>query len=109
VRLLEFYNFLGIAMRAGACIYGSEPCEKGIKSGRVKLLILDAEVSENTKKHFRDMCAYRNVEIIELKDKERLGRSIGKEHIKIVGITDSGFCDNILVRFKEGSEVYPSN
>jgi len=96
-------------MRAGVCVYGGESCEKGIKSGKIKLIILDAEISQNTRKHFTEMCTYRNVEMIELQDKERLGRSIGKEHIKIVGVTDNGFCANILVRFKEGSEVYPSN
>jgi ribosomal protein L7Ae-like RNA K-turn-binding protein len=104
VQLLEFYNFMGLCMRSGNCVYGSESCEKGIKSGRVRLVILDADISDNTRKNFSDMCAYRGVDLIELKDCERLGRSIGKKNIKVVGITDSGFSINILKKFKEGSD-----
>lgn len=104
MQLLEFYSFLGLAMRAGCCIYGAEACEKGIKSGKIKLLILDAEVSENTRKRFLEACTYRDIPVIQLKDGEKMGRSIGKEHIKIIGITDNGFVRNILMKFKEGSD-----
>lgn len=91
-------------MRAGHCVYGAESCEKGVKSGKVKLLILDGDVSENTRKRFGEICAYNGIEIIQLPESERMGRSIGKEHIKIAGITGSGFVKNILMKFKEGSD-----
>lgn len=103
--LLDFYNMLGLCMRAGGCVYGAAQCEKALKSGRAGLIILDAQVSENTRKHFTDMCAYRNIKCIELKDHEGLGRSIGKENIKIIAIIDNGFVMNIYKKFKEGSDL----
>ena len=92
-------------MRSGNCVFGSESCERGLKSGKVNLVILDAAVSQNTRKHFTDMCAYRNIDLIELKDCERLGRSIGKANIMIIGVTDSGFCMKLLKKFEEGSDT----
>lgn len=95
---------LGLAMRSGKCVCGAEACEKGVKSGKVKMALLDYGVSPNTRKRFADMCACRGIRLIELKECQRLGRSIGKENIKIIGITDNGFCINILKKFEEGSE-----
>jgi ribosomal protein L7Ae-like RNA K-turn-binding protein len=107
VPLLEFYNMLGLCMRAGACVYGGAQCEKAVKAGRVKLVILDSQVSDNTRKHFNDICAYRNIVCIEMNDNEGLGRSIGKDNIKIIGVTDNGFSMNVYKKFKEGSD-HPS-
>jgi len=95
---------LGLCTRAGGCVFGSTQCENAIKNGKAKLVILDASVSENTRKHFLDMCSYRNIAIIDLKEDERLGRSIGKENIKIIGVIGSGFIKNILKKFEEGSD-----
>lgn len=91
-------------MRAGGCVFGATQCEKALKRGKTKLVILDAEVSENTRKHFTELCNYRNIALISLKDEERLGRSIGKDSIKIIGVVDGGFSKNILMKFEEGSD-----
>lgn len=95
---------LGLCMRAGGCVFGAEQCEKAVKNGKARLIILDAVVSDNTRKHFTDMCNYRGIALISLKDEERLGRSIGKESIKVIGVIEGGFSRNILKKFEEGSD-----
>lgn len=95
---------LGLCVRAGECVFGAAQCEKAIKSGKAKLVILDGVVSENTRKQFTQLCNNRNTVLIILQEEERLGRSIGKENIRIIGVVNSGFSKNILKKFEEGSD-----
>ena len=53
-----FYAMLGIAMRAGQLSLGESGVLKAISSGAALFMILDAGASDNTRKKFRDSCAF---------------------------------------------------
>ena len=53
-----FYAMLGIAMRAGQLSLGESGVLKAISSGAALFMVLDAGASDNTKKKFRDSCAF---------------------------------------------------
>jgi len=72
-----FYSMLGIAMRAGVLTLGTDGVLGSIASGSAKLVLLDDSASENTKKRFRDSCAFYGVELFET-PQDRLGFAIGK-------------------------------
>ena len=72
-----FYAMLGIAMRAGQLSLGESGVLKAISSGAALFMILDAGASDNTKKKFRDSCAFYQVPLYETVP-DRLGTAIGK-------------------------------
>lgn len=89
-------SMISLAMKAGKVLSGEFSVDKGIKEGDVVLCILAEDASANTKKKFNNMCTYRSVPMIELADKEQLGRTIGKQQRATLGITDEGFAKGIL-------------
>jgi len=97
---------MGIAEKAGSVVSGEFSTEKAIKSRKACLVILASDASENTKKHFSDMCAYRNIRLCIYGNKEELGHAIGKGMRANLAITDKGLADSIWKRMKEpGAEV----
>lgn len=95
------YSMISIAGKAGNVASGEFSTEKAIKSGKACLVILASDASENTKKHFSDMCAYRNIPICIYGDKEALGHAIGKEMRANLAITNKGLADSIRERIAE--------
>ncbi len=89
-------SLISLAMKAGKVLSGEFMVEKGLKEGEVCLCIVAKDASDNTKKKFNNMCDYRSVRLIELADKEQLGKIIGKKFRATIGITDEGFMNGIL-------------
>ena len=54
-------SLLGLATKAGKCQSGEFMTEQAIKGGSAHLVIIAKDASDNTKKHFTDMCNYRNI------------------------------------------------
>ena len=91
----RIYSFLGLATKAGKEISGEETCERALKSGKVYLVIVSADASDNTKKKFRDMCSYRSVPIRFFGTKDMLGKFSGKSTRTVVAVTDKGFAGRL--------------
>lgn len=98
-----FYSFLGLAARAGAALYGADAVDGGIKSGKIKLAIVDGGASESTKKAFSDACGHYGVQLIILEEREKLGDCLGKPGRKVIGIKDAGFAKNAIKKVALGS------
>ena len=98
----RFTGFLGIAAKAGAVVSGEFSVEQAVKKGKAYLVIVAGDASDNTKKHFSDMCVYRNIPILFLYTREVLGRSIGKKERASVGILEKGIADKLLSIVQEG-------
>ena len=91
----RIYSFLGLATKAGKEVSGEETCERALKSGKVYLVIVSADASDNTKKKFRDMCSYRSVAIRFFGRKDMLGKFSGKSTRTVVALTDKGFAGRL--------------
>jgi ribosomal protein L7Ae-like RNA K-turn-binding protein len=101
----RIYSFVGLAARARKLSSGDESCERAMKAGKVYLVIVTEDASENTKKRFRDMCSYRDTPIRCFGEKERLGKAIGKDVRSVVAITDRNFAGHLMeVIDKRGTE-----
>ena len=87
---------LGLAMRAGRLVSGEFMTENAVKSKGAYLVILAQDVSENTRKKFRNMRKYYEVPIREYSTKDKLGHSLGKEFRASLAVTDKGFAQAIL-------------
>lgn len=95
------YSMLGIAEKAGHIASGEFSVEKAIKNKKACLVILASDASGNTRKHFSDMCAYRDIPFYIYGDKEKLGHAIGKQMRVSLAVTESGLADSIRKRITE--------
>ena len=93
-------SLLGIAAKAGRLKSGEFASEKAIKSGNAFLVVVAADASENTKKHFTDMCSYRNIPLYKYGTKEELGRCTGKESRAVIAVTDEGLGNSLISGLK---------
>jgi ribosomal protein L7Ae-like RNA K-turn-binding protein len=62
----------------------------------VRLVIVARDASLNTKKHFTDMCKFREVEIRTFGNKEFIGRYMGKEIRSVVAVTEQSFAGRLI-------------
>ena len=88
-------SLLGIAQRGRNLVSGEFATEKAIKEGKARLVIVAMDASDNTKKHFRDMCSYRGIPMVELRTKEDVGHAIGKQMRASAAVTDAGLAKAI--------------
>lgn len=94
-------SLLGLAAKAGKIKSGELAAEKAIKSENAFLVIIAADASDNTKKHFRDMCSYRKIPIFIYGTKDELGRCTGKESRASIALTDEGFSKGLIAGLEE--------
>lgn len=92
----KFAGMLGLAARAGRISTGEFSAEKSIKSGKARLCILAEDASDNTKKHFRDMCSYRKIPCVTVMvGKTELGHMVGRKDRTSVTVDDTGFAESL--------------
>ncbi|WP_162140122.1 L7Ae/L30e/S12e/Gadd45 family ribosomal protein [Haploplasma axanthum] len=89
-------KIIGLARRARKITSGTEITINGVRSGKVKLVILANDASLNTKKLVNDKCKTYGVTVVEEFSTIELSDAIGKENIKVIGIVDDGFSKSIL-------------
>lgn len=91
----KVYSLLGLCMRAGKVVSGDDSTLLDLKKGKVHLILIANDASDNTKKLFNDKCSYRNVSLINFSTKLQLGLSIGKAPRAVIGIKDINFSNKI--------------
>jgi ribosomal protein L7Ae-like RNA K-turn-binding protein len=89
------FSLLGLARKAGKLFSGEETSERYIRANKAKLIIVSEDASDNTKKKFTNMSAYRKIDLFFFASKEELGKHIGKEIRSVVVVLDEGFADSI--------------
>ncbi|WP_334332930.1 L7Ae/L30e/S12e/Gadd45 family ribosomal protein [Companilactobacillus sp. HBUAS59544] len=90
----SFLNLLGLAVRAGKYISGTDLTLNGVRSGKVKLVIMAEDCSPRTKKDLHNKANYYNVPVIDTISSNSLKMAIGKDR-KVMGITDFGFAKRL--------------
>ena len=92
----KFLTMLGFAMKSGNIITGDDTCEMFLKKRRIKLLIVAADASENTKDKFRFLARQHEVQLVEISAKEELSQAIGKYNRAVIGITNRKFANSLI-------------
>ena len=86
---------LGIAAKARKCVFGAEAFIKSARMHKIFLALLSDDTADNTRKKVVNTCAHYGIEMIEL-EADKLGASVGKPAIKVVGIIDKQLSGAIL-------------
>lgn len=98
-------SMIGMAARAGNIASGEFSTEKAVKGGKACLVILAKDASQNTTKHFSDMCVYRKIPLFKYADKKQLGNCIGKECRASMAVTDKNLAGAIVKRLTETEQL----
>ncbi len=104
----EFHNFLGIALKAGKIVSGDDTTLLELKKGKLKLVIIANDASDNTKKMFEDKCAFKKVKYVYASSKVDLGLAMGKYQRAVIGVKDMNFAirlQDILEKAKNNNEI----
>lgn len=96
----KILSLLGIAAKSGSVASGEFSTEKAVKEQKAYLVILASDASENTRKHFTDMCSYRDIPYYVYADKDLLGHCIGKKFRASIAVTNEGLATAIEKQLK---------
>lgn len=92
---------IGLGRRAGKLIVGTEMVCDGVRDGKVLLILMASDASDNSKKRILGCADYYNAEIETIDiTTEELGAAIGKTAVACVGITDENIVRLINSRQK---------
>ncbi len=98
-------SLAGLAARAGKIASGEFSTEKSVKQRQAYLVLVAGDASDNTKKHFSDLCGYRGIPYFEYADKERLGKSLGKEFRASLAVKDKNLADAIIKQIESEKQL----
>lgn len=88
-------GMLGLCLRAGFLVSGTDSSVELIRSGKAALALLDEGVSENTRKRLTDSCRFYGVPLYEM-SRGALGHAIGKENRQTAALSEGGLADRLL-------------
>lgn len=95
-----YLNLIGLAFRAGKCSVGEDAILRDIRSQKAKLVLLAADIGDQTKKKLTDKCTYYQIPFIIVdEDRETLSNAIGKSHRVAIAILEAGFAKKIKSYF----------
>lgn len=97
-------GMLGLAKRAGKIAAGEFLCEKAVKSGQSRLIIIANDISDNGRKAICDACRYYSVPYIVYGVAEELGKVTGTDRRCVVSVNDENFKNAILSKIERIDE-----
>lgn len=102
----KIHSYLGFAKRSRNLIAGYNTCMYGLKSGRLRLIILTEGLAENTVKKFTRAAADRKVPLRIYGTWEELSAMAGESGAGVFGITDEGFAQIILKEIDQNKKRF---
>ncbi|MGI6733207.1 MAG: L7Ae/L30e/S12e/Gadd45 family ribosomal protein [Anaerovoracaceae bacterium] len=91
----KIHSYLGFAKRSRNLISGYNSCIYGIERGKIHLLIITADLSENTKKKLLAVAESGNVQLRIYGTMEKMEEMTGEIGRGIYGITDKNLAEAI--------------
>jgi len=80
---------IGLGRRAGKLIVGTDMVCDGVRDGKVILILMASNVSQNSEKRILGCAKYYDTEVKTIDiTTEELGAAIGKTAVACVGVTD---------------------
>ncbi|MDR3239142.1 MAG: ribosomal L7Ae/L30e/S12e/Gadd45 family protein [Clostridiales bacterium] len=88
-------SLLSICMKAGKIVSGEFVCERLLRIGGAKLMLLARDASENTQKKFTRKSLYYQIPIFLYGSKSELSHSVGRSDRAVFAVTDAGLAANV--------------
>lgn len=90
-------GLLGLARSANKLSIGSDLTIELLKKNKVFLVLLDKDTDSKTTKQIKKICDLNNVNVLSIYSSIELSHAIGETNIKVIGVLDKGFADNIYL------------
>lgn len=98
------FGLLGLCMKSGSIIFGTQACEDLIHRKKLKLVIVAKDASDRTKRNFKFLCDKQNIKFIEFGMIEELSKCIGKKNKAVFGIKNENFA-NQMCKVINGGDI----
>ena len=89
----QVFKLLGLANRARKLTLGMTATLQSIRRGKLKLLIVATDCSENARSKIQFAAQQSQIIILNFGTKDELGRYLGRNEVGIIGVEDSGFAN----------------
>lgn len=100
----KIYSRIGIAQKAGKVSSGTMAARSSILRNRACLVIMSADISNNTRESLITACQKQKIPWIVLGNKFELGTCVGKAYRVAVTINEQGIADSIIELVKSRGE-----
>lgn len=97
----KIYSMMGLCMKAGKLLCGSDVCAENIKKKKAFLIIIADDAAVNTKEKFENMATDYKINIVFYGTKNELSNAVGKADKAVFAIIDKGFAEKILQMVEE--------
>ena len=98
----KIIKLLGLAMKAGKTVCGTEACKKAVADDKAKLLFLAYNCGRNTEKTFLRLEDKLVFEIIRIFNKRELSKFSGRKELSVFVLTDDDFASGIKKLLPDG-------
>ena len=88
-------GLISLAQKAGRAKNGAEQAMAFARAGKVRLLILAVDASENTRRAVLNLSHYYKIDLIERYTKGELASISRRDETAVIGIADAGFAKRI--------------
>ncbi len=95
-------RLMGFARKAGHLVSGTNTCTLQMDRGRVHLLIIAEDISENGRKKIMKPVVRNNVRYVEFGEGEVLSHMTGTAGRSVFAVTDRHFAEVILQEIESG-------
>jgi ribosomal protein L7Ae-like RNA K-turn-binding protein len=92
---------LGLAARAGAVIPGTERVREAARSGTLHLVLVAADLSDNSRDKLLPLLESRQVPYAVLASRDALGGAVGRAPLSALGITERKLASRVKELLKE--------
>jgi ribosomal protein L7Ae-like RNA K-turn-binding protein len=91
----KILRLVGLGVRARTAVIGVDQVKRATERGRVRLALVAADVSHNSRAKVLPLLRARRVPVIELPSGARLGAAAGRSSTTAIGVTDARLADGI--------------
>lgn len=88
-------KYLGFAKKSGNLMAGVNTCTFGMNRGKVRLMILTEDISENSEKKIMKEIRKHGLEYVKYGKSEDLSHAIGSQGRSVFAICDENFAEVI--------------
>ena len=89
-------SYLGFAKKSGNLLTGVNTCSMAMTKGKVKLIIISEDISENSEKKIMKEIRRYNVHYVKYGESEELSHAVGSSGRNVFALCDKNFAEVIL-------------
>lgn len=92
-------SYLGFAVKSGNCEIGDMACERALRGGKARVILVHSEAGENTVKKFNKLCEQTQIPFYRIEGLS-LYEAIGKDGCRVIAVTDKQLAGAMIKQLK---------